>query len=88
MNITAICLCAAQKILIQAELSLDGPEVRPHLTAAIGVGDIERVEIDIWEDPLTIGQEIGIPLALVGRQRRVQERREQPLAPGVKGRFS
>ena len=88
MNVPAIRLRAAQKILAQSQLGLDGTEVCPHLTAAIRVRDIERIEIDIGEDPLTIGQKVSIPLALVSRQRRMQERREQPFAPGIEGRFS
>ena len=72
VNVPAIRVRAAQKILTHAQLGLDGAEIRQHLTTAIRIAVLERVEIDVGKHLLTISQKIGIPLALVSRQRRMQ----------------
>ncbi len=83
MNIPTIRVLTAKVVPAERELRLHRTEIRANLTVTVGITHRQRVKVDIRKDTLSVSKEVSVPLILIGRQRGMQQGREQSLAPGV-----
>ena len=83
MDIPTICVLTAKIVAAQRKLRLHRTEIGANLTVTVGITHRQRVKVDIRKDSFSVSKEVRVPLTLVGRQRGMQQGREQSLAPCV-----
>ena len=83
MNIPTIRVLTAKVVPAAREFRLHRTEIGANLTVTVGITHRQRVKVDIRKDTLAVSKEVSVPLTLIGRQRGMQQGREQSLAPGV-----